>query len=366
MSARLTGVLLLGLWTAGTQAAVAPVTSLDQQIAQLRQQPDALVRYQAAKAAAWQAYARHEDSERSLTRLGQFAGQEAQRLVQGLSGTEPLSMVTPVPAGSGVMRRDLWATAELLKKHPAFAQVSEQVGESEVRLVWAAAEHCELGWRHSREHFAAAERLLQQARATAELMTGAPAWPESISYPSPETLNGSGKGCQGVQGAWPLVVPDFAVLSPPPQPVAPVALPIPAAQEVAVLPNVVHFALDRSELMPDSKMVLDRIVASLRKYPDMTVTLYGHTDYRASEAYNKALGERRAAAVEAYMVSQGIDLARMARVSKGKAEQKDDPNLHVATALSRRVEMVFVLDGVEIRPQPQTADLKIETDPPRP
>jgi hypothetical protein len=34
----------------------------------------------------------------------------------------------------------------------------------EVRLVWAGHEHQELGWRHAREHFAAAERLAKRAK----------------------------------------------------------------------------------------------------------------------------------------------------------------------------------------------------------
>lgn len=355
-------VLALLLAAGPVWANPAPI---DPQIADYKASPDPWVRYQATKAEAWQAYTHHEYSERSLTDLGQFAGQEVSRLLTALAQSTPLSPVTPVPAGSGVMRRDLWATAELLKKHPAFAQVSEQVAAAEVMLVWAAAEHCELGWRHSREHFSAAERLLLQARATAELSPQAPAWPAQVSYPDLAVLNGPSGGCRGVQGSWPLPVPDFAVpvmagpVAPEPAEV-PIPEPTPAARQVAELPNVVHFALDRAALSAKSRQVLDRIAAALRQYPEMMVTLYGYTDYRASVAYNQALAARRAASVERYLQQQGIALSRMARVSKGEQNQQSDPEHRRATALSRRVELVFAQDGLEIQPRAQTEDLQLE------
>jgi hypothetical protein len=37
-----------------------------------------------------------------------------------------------------------------------------------VNLVWAAAEYRELGWHHSREIFASAERLMDQATYLSE------------------------------------------------------------------------------------------------------------------------------------------------------------------------------------------------------
>jgi hypothetical protein len=49
--------------------------------------------------------------------------------------------------------------------------------------------------------------------------------------------------------------------------------------------------------------------------------VYGHTDLVGSEAYNKALGMRRAKAAVAYLSSQGIGSARLeAVVSFGKTQ----------------------------------------------
>ncbi|MFX8743314.1 OmpA family protein, partial [Acinetobacter baumannii] len=71
-----------------------------------------------------------------------------------------LSLTTPILSTSSVMRRDLWANTELLKQHAGFSCAQSQIAQAEVMLVWAAAEHCELGWRHSRELFLSAQRLI--------------------------------------------------------------------------------------------------------------------------------------------------------------------------------------------------------------
>jgi len=331
---------------------------LGQRITILLQSPEPLVQYHAHKAQSWLDYANHQNSEGGLTTAYDSALQQALQLVSQLEQGQQPSMATAVPPSSGVMRRDLWAIAELLKTHPAFDQVQADLAKAEVKLVWAAAEHCELGWRHSREHFAAAERWLYVARQQANQQAGAPEWPENLTYPSLLELNGSAKGCNGVQGSWPLPVPAWSVPAPMgvPQPQPEAAI----HAELIKVPNNVHFALDKHHLTAESKAVLDQIVAVLRQYPEISVTLYGYTDRRASVAYNIALSQRRATSVEQYLVSQGIDLGRIAREAKGKTQLLNDPDVIRGHALSRRVEVVFANMGEEIVTERQTADLQLE------
>ncbi len=325
----------------------------------------ATTRYVAAQAQTWLNYAGHESSEASPTDAHHFAMLEVERLLKALEQGSALSMVTPVPPTSGVMRRDLWATAELLKKHPGFSCAANQVAEGEVTLVWAAAEYCELGWRHAREHFSSAQRLLdsarQQAESCSDLTAPVPAWPTDIQYPSFVELNGSEKGCQGVKGPWPLAVPDFSS-SAPTQPATEPSIPLsPAAQaEVLAIPRNVHFALDKYELSPESMNVLGEITQALKKYPQISATLIGYTDPRASVAYNQRLSDRRARSVENYLVQQGVDRNRLAKMGKGEAEQISRGDFVTSTALSRRVEIVFVADGLEIHATEQEQDLQRE------
>ena len=114
---------------------------------------DSMSRYQAYKAKMWLSYAQNELSETSLTTAGQEALQNAQILVDGLVQGQPLSLTTPILSVSQVMRRDLWQQVEYLKQQGALATAPENLAHAEVMLVWAAAEYCELGWRHANEHF---------------------------------------------------------------------------------------------------------------------------------------------------------------------------------------------------------------------
>ncbi|MGQ0518273.1 hypothetical protein ACT453_53005, partial [Bacillus sp. D-CC] len=47
-----------------------------------------------------------------------------------------------------------------MKQHAGFSCAQSQIAQAEVMLVWAAAEHCELGWRHSRELFLSALQIV--------------------------------------------------------------------------------------------------------------------------------------------------------------------------------------------------------------
>lgn len=177
---------------------------------------DAVQYYHAKKAATWLSYAAHEGSERAPNKaMRKTALAEADRIINALEHgqADQLSLTTTVPKGSEVMRRDLWSNAEWLKYQTGFSCAQSQVAQAEVMLVWAAAEQCELGWRHSREKFLAAQRLLNKAndqalncqsqQGQAPLSQNMP----KFNYPSFDALNGGQNVCQGVKGAWPIWVP---------------------------------------------------------------------------------------------------------------------------------------------------------------
>lgn len=313
--------------------------------------------YQAQKANMWLLYAANKGSERGLTTARKEALQQATTIINGLEQNQTLSTTTPILSVSKVMRRDLWANTELLKQHAGFECSTSEVAQAEVMLVWAAAEHCELGWRHSRELFASAERLVDKASYQAfNCKAGLPQQLAKVSYPSLEALNGNQSGCHGVVGQWPLVSPVAPVVA-----VAETKQAEPEAIARAVLPNTVHFALDQASLSERSKAVLDQVINELKIHPDYAVTLYGYTDSRASVAYNQALSKRRADTVERYLNAQGIVSSRIATVAAGKTKVIADADKIIAHALSRRVELVFASsDGQEILTEAQRADLQPE------
>ena len=66
------------------------------------------------------------------------------------------------------------------------------------------------------------------------------------------------------------------------------------------------FEFDSSEVSTEGRAVLEANAAALKKYPTWTITIEGHCDERGTAEYNLALGERRAVAARAYLVSLGI------------------------------------------------------------
>lgn len=81
---------------------------------------------------------------------------------------------------------------------------------------------------------------------------------------------------------------------------------------------VVHFPFDSTVLTQEAQETLRANAEFLRQNPEAKIVVEGHTDERGADEYNLALGERRANAAKNYLVSVGIDAARLSTVSYGK------------------------------------------------
>ena len=82
----------------------------------------------------------------------------------------------------------------------------------------------------------------------------------------------------------------------------------------AEVPSTVNFAFNSATLDGDAQEALRRQADWIRQFPEVRFRVYGHTDLVGSNAYNRALGMRRARAVVAYLSSQGIGRARLSAV----------------------------------------------------
>lgn len=111
---------------------------------------------------------------------------------------------------------------------------------------------------------------------------------------------------------------------------------------VAAGSNTVLFETDKDELDATSRDTLDRQAAWLMTHPDVPVLVEGHADKRASDAYNRDLGRRRARAVVDYFVMKGLTRSRFTGRSFG--EGKPVINRQGDVQLNRRAVTV-VLDG---------------------
>jgi peptidoglycan-associated lipoprotein len=75
---------------------------------------------------------------------------------------------------------------------------------------------------------------------------------------------------------------------------------------------------DSTDLTPVSRQTLDRQAQWLSRYGRTTFVIEGHADERGTREYNIALGARRAAVVQEYLISQGVAPNRMRTISYGK------------------------------------------------
>lgn len=107
----------------------------------------------------------------------------------------------------------------------------------------------------------------------------------------------------------------------------PAAAPAPVAKTRAfstpyTLQTEALFAYNKSDLSNSGKQRLDNeIVGQVKENPqDEVILITGHADRIGSEDYNMKLSQRRADAVKAYLVDQGVDGNRIETAAKGKSE----------------------------------------------
>jgi peptidoglycan-associated lipoprotein len=103
----------------------------------------------------------------------------------------------------------------------------------------------------------------------------------------------------------------------------------------------VMFEFDSSELSAAAQQTLQENASVLKKYSTWAVTIEGHCDERGTAEYNLALGERRAVAARAYLVSLGITADRLRTVSYGKEFPFDPGHDEAAFAKNRRAHFVI-------------------------
>jgi outer membrane protein OmpA-like peptidoglycan-associated protein len=156
-----------------------------------------------------------------------------------------------------------------------------------------------------------------------------------------------------------LVEPSIAS-SPVAAPTTPTPAQIPAKVTITI-PRNVHFALDKSNLSPASAQVLDQIIKVLIANPYISIDLSGHTDPRAPQAYNQALGMRRAISARNYLLKHGIAPQRMSIRSEGFSKRQSNEIGNKPYALDRRVEFEYRdLRGSELEIIDKLDDLQLE------
>jgi OOP family OmpA-OmpF porin len=90
----------------------------------------------------------------------------------------------------------------------------------------------------------------------------------------------------------------------------------------------------------DSLAILDQAVDTLKRYPQVHVTVAGYTDGVGTQAYNQGLSERRAKIVYDYLTSHGIDASRLeGPIGHGLNDPIDTNKTAEGRARNRRTEL---------------------------
>ncbi len=113
--------------------------------------------------------------------------------------------------------------------------------------------------------------------------------------------------------------------------------------EMATLREVrtFYFEFDQSIVPPDSHMPLKAHAAFLSANPASQIVLNGYADERGTKEYNLALGERRAKAIERFLVVNGAGTSQIEVVSFGEEFPVDYGHNEEAWSKNRRVVLEY-------------------------
>ncbi len=116
-----------------------------------------------------------------------------------------------------------------------------------------------------------------------------------------------------------------------------------AMKEQAALREVrtFYFDFDQATIKTDSRPALAAHSAFLAANPSVKVVIEGHTDERGTKGYNMALGERRANAVQQFMVVNGVSKAQIEVLSYGEERPANSAHDESAWAQNRRAYIEY-------------------------
>jgi peptidoglycan-associated lipoprotein len=144
-----------------------------------------------------------------------------------------------------------------------------------------------------------------------------------------------------------------ASASPAPAPEVSASAPTPPASRALRLPPAptngfrthealrdVHFGPGRSDALWADTRVLDGAVGWLKENPTRLLRIEGYTDGSGTREQNLSIGEKRARFVMKYLVSRGVEAARIAVASYGADRPVCTETTEACRARNRRVQLL--------------------------
>jgi OOP family OmpA-OmpF porin len=275
--------------------------------------------YHLAKAQCWVSFALEEYHENDRTGIIEAALTEADGILYVLeTGARPAPAAPKQVATVAKIRPDLWAKIEGYQAAPGFRCATLETACLEVKLNEAGHDFEETGWRHARFNISEAETMAADAQRLIDNCPKSDSDGDGVAddldrcaATSPGTrVDAAGCPADGDDDR------DTVLNSVDRCPDTPLGTRVdnvgcPLGPEIRL--QGVNFATASDKLLPESFPILNDAVATLRRYPDLRIEVAGHTDSRASDAYNLNLSQRRADSVLKYLRDNGVGNALTAQ-----------------------------------------------------
>lgn len=136
------------------------------------------------------------------------------------------------------------------------------------------------------------------------------------------------------------IIPDGSAEETKPAEQPPAAAIANEAARAAFFNENIHFEFDSAALSGQALQLLNNKAEYMRLNPEFRVAVQGHCDERGTNAYNMALGERRAESVKKFLVNLGIRADRLNTVSYGKSQPITMGQDEASRARNRRAQFV--------------------------
>jgi OOP family OmpA-OmpF porin len=173
----------------------------------------------------------------------------------------------------------------------------------------------------------------------------------------------------GTEAAAVIPAPAAAAIVAPPPAAAPVVIVVPVepatqTQRYCSILDV-QFEINKNTVQRESEEKIDKVAIFMRKYPNTTAVIEGHTDEVGTTADNVALSQRRADSVVSYLADHGgIARSRLKAVGYGESRPIADNRTEEGKRLNRRVDAIIACatDIEGLTPSPVRITMAMEME----